>query len=88
MNNSIKNNSKTNDREIQSTDFVLSSEFIAICDLLKIVGLADSGGRGKSMVAEGIVKVDGITEHRKTAKIRAGQCVTVENIQINVISQK
>ncbi len=78
----------TTNKEIQTTDFVLTSEFIAVCDLLKIVGLADSGGRGKSMVAEGIVKVDGAIEHRKTAKIRAGQCVCVENIQINVISNR
>jgi ribosome-associated protein len=81
----MTNNRTTTNNKIQITDFVLTTEFIAVCDLLKIVGLADSGGRGKSMVAEGIVKVNGILEHRKTAKIRAGQYVSVENTQINVI---
>jgi ribosome-associated protein len=83
----MTNNRTTTNNKIQITDFVLTTEFIAVCDLLKIVGLADSGGRGKSMVAEGIVKVNGILEHRKTAKIRAGQYVSVENTQINVIGK-
>lgn len=57
--------------------FDLAAEYIALCDLLKVVGLADSGGRGKTMVAEGLVQVDGVIETRKTAKIRKGQTVTV-----------
>lgn len=55
----------------------LPSAYIELCNLLKMVGLADSGGRGKAMVAEGLVKVDGATELRKTAKIRSGQRVLV-----------
>lgn len=55
--------------------FELKGEHIALCDLLKLVGIADSGGQGKAMVAEGLVMVDGEIELRKTAKIRAGQTV-------------
>lgn len=55
--------------------FELKGEHIALCDLLKLVGIADSGGQGKAMVAEGIVYVDGEVELRKTAKIRSGQTV-------------
>ncbi len=55
--------------------FELKGEHIALCDLLKLVGIADSGGQGKAMVAEGLVSVDGEIESRKTAKIRAGQTV-------------
>lgn len=55
--------------------FELKGEHIALCDLLKLVGIADSGGQGKAMVAEGIVTVDGEIELRKTAKIRSGQTV-------------
>lgn len=68
----------------QKINFDLTTEFVELCNLLKLVGLADSGGRGKSMVAEGIVKVDGKTELRKTAKIRSGQTVTVEDATIFV----
>ncbi len=61
----------------QSIIFELSTEYIELCNLLKLVGLADSGGRGKAMVAEGLVQVDGGIESRKTAKIRRGQTVQV-----------
>ena len=68
----------------QSIQFDLTTEYIELCNLLKLVGLADSGGRGKTMVAEGMVKVDGLIETRKTAKIRKNQTVLVENITIQV----
>ena len=68
----------------QTIQFNLTTEFIELCNLLKIVGLADSGGRGKAMVAEGLVKVNGLIESRKTAKIRSGQIVTVGDTVINI----
>lgn len=49
---------------------------IALNDLLKMVGAADTGGRAKMMVADGIVNVNGEIELRKTAKIVAGSLVT------------
>ncbi len=56
-------------------EFTLKGEFIALCDLLKLTGVAQSGGQGKAMVADGHVRVGGEIELRKTAKIRAGQVV-------------
>jgi ribosome-associated protein len=56
-------------------EFELKGEFIELCNLLKLTGIAQSGGQGKMMVADGIVKVDGKLELRKTAKIRHGQVV-------------
>ena len=67
-------------------EFTLQSEYVELCNLLKLTGLADSGGRGKAMVAEGLVKVDGQPESRKTAKIRAGQTVECADTLIKVIS--
>jgi len=69
-------------------EFELKGEYIALCDLLKMVGIAESGGRGKTMVAEGIVKVDGNVELRKTAKIRAGQVVECMGESITVTVAK
>lgn len=71
---------------MQNVTFELAKEHIALCDLLKLVGIADSGGRGKTMVAEGLVKVDGQPESRKTAKIRAGQTVECMDTIIQVKS--
>lgn len=69
---------------MQKVSFELSGEFVELNQLLKLVGLCDSGGAGKMMVASGTVKVDGKQELRKTAKIRAGQQVTVGDIRISV----
>ncbi|HNV87609.1 MAG TPA: RNA-binding S4 domain-containing protein [Methylotenera sp.] len=66
-------------------DFELKGEFIELCNLLKLVGIAQSGGQGKMMVADGIVKVDGNIELRKTAKIRKGQIVECLDNTINVV---
>ncbi|MES2163820.1 MAG: RNA-binding S4 domain-containing protein [Pseudomonadota bacterium] len=69
---------------MQKVSFELSGEFVELNQLLKLVGLCDSGGAGKMMVADGGVKVDGKQELRKTAKIRAGQQVSVGDIRISV----
>lgn len=62
----------------QTIQFELTTEHIELCNLLKLVGLADSSGRGKMMVAAGLVKIDGELETRKTAKIRRGQTIMVD----------
>lgn len=59
-------------------------EFIELNQLLKLAGLCDSGGAGKHRVAEGLVRVDGQVELRKTAKIRAGQVVQLGTDSIRV----
>lgn len=65
-------------------DFVLDREHVELNQLLKLVGLCDSGGAGKALVASGEVRVDGAVELRKTCKIRAGQRVAVGDAQILV----
>ena len=60
---------------METTTFELKGEFIELCNLLKLAGVANSGGQGKMMVSDGIVQVDGAIETRRTAKIRAGQVV-------------
>lgn len=69
---------------MQKIVFDLTSEFVEVNQLLKLVGLVDSGGAGKNMVASGAVSVDGKQELRKTAKIRSGQTVSVGDLQIRV----
>lgn len=69
---------------MQKLSFSLNGEFVELNQLLKLVGLCDSGGAGKTIVASGAVSVDGQQELRKTAKIRAGQIVRLGDVQIKV----
>lgn len=57
---------------------------IALNDLLKMVGIAESGGSAKHMIAEGLISVNGAVELRKTAKIVDGSKVTGEGFEILV----
>ncbi|HEX4854521.1 RNA-binding S4 domain-containing protein [Arenimonas sp.] len=68
-----------------SIEFPLEREFVELNQLLKLAGLCDSGGMGKQIVASGEVTVDGVQELRKTAKIRAGQVVRLDDIEIHVV---
>jgi ribosome-associated protein len=65
-------------------DFELTQDYVELNQLLKLVGLCDSGGMGKAIVASGAVKVDGVVELRKTCKIRAGQIVRIDDVEIQV----
>ncbi|WP_394001006.1 RNA-binding S4 domain-containing protein [Luteimonas sp. WGS1318] len=64
--------------------FLLEAEHVELNQLLKLVGLCDSGGAGKALVASGAVRVDGAVELRKTCKIRAGQTVALGSHSIHV----
>lgn len=66
--------------------FELRGEYITLDALLKATGLATSGGAAKLMVANGEVRVDGLDESRKTAKIRAGQLVSVGDARVQVVA--
>lgn len=60
----------------------LRGDYIELNQLLKLAGACNSGGEGKMLVAEGIVKVNGAVELRKTYKVRAGDTVTLEDLEI------
>jgi ribosome-associated protein len=69
---------------MDTIDFDLDREFVELNQLLKLTGLCDSGGMGKAIVASGAVTVDGEVELRKTCKIRAGQVVRLDDVEIRV----
>jgi len=70
---------------MQQLRFELDREHVELNQLLKLVGLCDSGGAGKALVASGTVTVDGAVELRKTCKIRAGQSVAVGDARIDIV---
>lgn len=71
---------------MQRIDFELDTgrDHVELNQLLKLVGLCDSGGAGKAIVASGAVTVAGEIELRKTRKIRAGDVVSVDDVEIHV----
>jgi ribosome-associated protein len=71
-------------------DFILNSEYIELVKLLKLLGIAETGGHAKMMVEAGEVLMNGKPEFRKRAKLRDGDEVEVmdEKIRIKSSGQK
>ena len=65
-------------------EFELDGDYVELNQLLKLVGVVDSGGAGKQLVASGAVRGDGDVELRKTCKVRTGQRVQVGDAEIVV----
>ncbi|NUN63840.1 RNA-binding S4 domain-containing protein [Pseudanabaena biceps] len=65
--------------------FQLASEYITLGNLLKVCGVADTGGVAKLMITDGEIEVDGKVEIRRGCKIRVGQRVSGEGFVIEII---
>lgn len=66
--------------------FELRGDFIALNALIKVTGLADSGGAAKGMVTEGNVRVNGEVETRRRCKIHAGDRVVLGDTEIQIVA--
>jgi ribosome-associated protein len=66
-------------------ELTLRGDYIELDKLLKALGLVESGGRARMVIAAGEVTVDGQVELRKTAKIRAGQVVGYAGQDVRVL---
>lgn len=64
--------------------YLEDQEYIALCDLLKLAGLADTGGQAKAIIAAGEVLRNGTMEARKTAKIRAGEWIEYAGCKLEI----
>lgn len=58
-----------------SIRFAVRGDHIQLDQLLKATGLCESGGAAHAAIAEGRVRVDGVVDTRKRAKLRPGQRV-------------
>ena len=65
-------------------EFILDSDYIELVKLLKLLGIAETGGHAKMLVEAGEVLLNGKPEFRTRAKLRPGDIVEVlvEKIKI------
>lgn len=68
--------------------FELEEDFIELFKLLKVTGVAESGGQAKMLIEEGAVKRNGEVELRKRAKIVSGERIEVGDEVIEVEGAK
>lgn len=63
---------------MKKIDIGIKTEYIKLDQLLKFSALAESGAMAKDMILDGIVSVNGETCLMRGKKIRAGDTVTIE----------
>ncbi len=64
--------------------FKLTSDYIELVKLLKLLGIAETGGHAKLIVADGDVYLNGVQEFRKRAKLRVGDEIEVFGEKITI----
>ena len=66
----------------------IREDFIKLDSLLKLSGVASTGGHAKILILEGEVKVNGEVCTARGKKIRPSDTVLVENTEIKVETKK
>ena len=67
---------------MQEINFKVEGEYIELIQLLKAIGLAQTGGHAKMIVDEEMVKRNGVLETRKRAKLIPNDVIEVEDYKI------
>jgi ribosome-associated protein len=70
--------------EKKQQDFELKGEYIRLDDLLKNVGVVNTGGHAKIIIQDGEVKVNGETCTMRGKKLRSGDTAEYERVIYNV----
>ena len=65
-------------------EFILKGEYIRLDDLLKIVGVVNTGGHAKIIIQDGEVKVNGEVCTMRGKKMRSGDSAEFEHIIYDV----
>jgi len=65
-------------------EFKLSSEYIELNKLLKLLGWVESGGFANMVITEGEVAVGGDRETRKRKKLRVGEVVEFRGKKVTI----
>jgi ribosome-associated protein len=65
--------------------FTLEGEFIPLIQLLKALNWVEHGGMAQRMVEEGLVKYNGEVDFRKRLKVRRGDVIEFEGMQVEII---
>ena len=65
-------------------NIIITTEFIKLQDLLKFANVVSTGGEAKNIIQEGEVKVNGEVCTMRGKKIRPGDVVELDGVQLTV----
>ncbi len=65
-------------------DVAIADDTIRLGQLLKLAGMAESGGHARELVQEGAASVNGEVERRRGRQLRRGDTVIVDGEEVRV----
>ena len=68
-------------------EIAIRSEFIKLDSFLKFAGVTDTGGQVKEAVLEGLVLVNGEVCTMRGKKIRPGDVVVIDDLELHVVAE-
>jgi ribosome-associated protein len=69
---------------VEKIEFKIEGEYIELIQLLKAIGLAQTGGHAKLIVEEEMVTRNGEIETRKRAKLIPGDVIEVDDYVVHL----
>ncbi|ULE32684.1 RNA-binding S4 domain-containing protein [Mycobacterium sp. IDR2000157661] len=70
---------------VEPCDVAIRDDSIRLGQFLKLAGLIDSGADAKSVIADGLVTVNGAIEHRRGRQLRAADVVVFNGRSARVV---
>ena len=71
--------------EKQTFELRNNEEFVALNKILKIKQIAQTGGHAKLLIEDSLVSVNGEIESRIRRKMRKGDLISLEGIEIEIV---
>ncbi len=69
-------------------EIAIRSEFIKLDSFLKFAGVTDTGGQAKEAVLAGLVLVNGEVCTMRGKKIRPGDVVAIDDLELHVVAEE
>ncbi len=64
--------------------FTLTTEYIEMNKLMKLLQLAETGGQAKVAISQGLVTVNTITELQLRKKLRKGDKINFDGVEVEI----
>ena len=76
----------TNKKQLE--EIGIRTEFIKLDSFLKYAGVTETGGQAKEAVMEGLVLVNGEVCTMRGKKIRPGDVVAIDDLELHVVAEE